>query len=322
MALTGSSTANVPAAEMPQAEFQAHVTRALTAHETAVNLAKQEVELDFLLGDEKLKQEMVDALAADSGSTPKRVVAFKVVTARLVADEVPGARRLAAESEQNLTDGILRFKSRHFEPREGKPWVFSLAPGLGVTQNFREALADLAACGGNERLKVRRPLLHWGPAVSTLAQSVLGKDKSKKGGKEGSKGKGKGGKDKGKKGRGKGKGKEKTAATNNAVPPAAAFVPPAAPPPTQTVPSGGSTPTLPAETAEPTVAASEPSSGSTAPPATYASLAADDEANFLDAEMGVAGGKRDGDKALSAHVPFKKSSPSVERKAPAKAAHR
>ena len=192
-------------ARMSQEDFQVAVARALTAHETTLNLAKQQLELDLLLVDEGLKQEVVDALASAGPTAVKRVVAIKVVTGRLLADEIPGGRRLAGESDQHLADSILRFKpkqAKHDTPRDGKPWVWTLAPSFGATQNFREALADLAANGGNERLKVRRPQVFWGPAVRALAEGVLGKDvKGKgKGDKNDGKGKGKDGKGKGKKG--------------------------------------------------------------------------------------------------------------------------
>ena len=178
----------VPEALALSTEFQQQAVRALTAHETALNQMKANLELDFLVYDEGLKQELVDTAADNTGNTPKRVAAFKVVVARLLADEIPGARRLEAETNENLVAALLRFKPKKDTPREGFPWVWTLAPGVGVTQNFREAVSDLAAHGGNERLKVRRPLQYWGLAVSALAQTVLGKDGK-------AKGKGKGGKD-------------------------------------------------------------------------------------------------------------------------------
>ena len=60
-------------------------------------------------------------------------------------------------------------------------------------------MADLVASGGNSRVQIRRPQQFWGPAVSALAQSVLGKEKGEKGtkGKDKGKGKGKKGKSRG-----------------------------------------------------------------------------------------------------------------------------
>ena len=318
------------------AEFQQQVVRVLAAHETAVNQMKQQLELDFLVYDEGLKQELQGAMADNTGTgaTPKRVTAFRVVVSRLVLDDIRGGRRLEAESNENLAAALLRFKPKKDTPRDGYPWVFTLAPGVGVTQNFREALADLAAHGGNERVKVRRPLPYWGPTVSALAQSVLGKDtkgKGKnKGGKDGKKGKGKGGKDKG----GKGKGKDQPAgkgASRATAPPRFALptdAPPAgAPAATTTVPCASTTAAPVLATKAPTtpvlygtrvdgdevvpLVSSENSAGSTQ---TYASLVAADEAFTVDAEMAFESGKRENTEAGEDQPGLKKSnSPVVER---------
>ena len=323
VAMTTTGEAAAPPGEgvarMSQEDFQVAVARALTAHETTLNLAKQQLELDLLLVDEGLKQEVVDALASAGPTAVKRVVAFKVVTGRLLADEIPGGRRLAGESDQHLADSILRFKpkqAKHDTPRDGKPWVWTLAPSFGATQNFREALADLAANGGNERLKVRRPQVFWGPAVRALAEGVLGKDvKGKgKGDKNDGKGKGKDGKGKGKKGKDKSKdksrGKEKNEGKAKDAVPAAAFVPPTEPPP-----STASTPTAEFGVSE-TAATENPSSGSGTQ--SYAALVAEDEASSLDAEMAHL--KRESKDVPEAAAPLKKSnSPVVERR-PTKAA--
>ena len=167
MSTTAAPNAAAPAAPAAAAapegfalsnEFQQQVVRVLAAHETALNQVKQQLELDFLVYDEGLKQELVDVVADTTGNPPKRVAAFKVVVGRLLADEIPGARRLEAETNENLAAALLRFKPKKDTPKDGFPWVWTLAPGVGVTQNFREAVSDLAAHGGNDRLKVRRPL--------------------------------------------------------------------------------------------------------------------------------------------------------------------
>ena len=212
------------------------VVRALLAHETNLNQVKQCVEVDFLLHDEGLKQSVLDT--ADEGAG-RRMKVFQLVTARLKADGVPGGTRLDSTSEEHLWDSLLRFKSRFDLPKEGAPWKFTLALSMGASNNFREAIADLVASGGNDRIQIRRPQSFLGPAVAELASTVLGKSKAAKGkgkgkakGKEGGKSKkgsegqvqGKGGKG-GKGGRGKGKGKAK-----NQVPPPPEFsVPPGAP---------------------------------------------------------------------------------------------
>ena len=303
MAAASATSAAVPAQDAPRAEvvlsqqeFQVLATKAICAHETATKQAKAQLEVDFLLQDEGLKQEMADAMAAAVGND-KRVTAFKLVTTRLLADQIPGARRLSAESDEHLRDGLLRFKPQHVTAKEGKPWVWSLAPGHGITQNFREALADLVASGGNSRVQIRRPQQFWGPAVSALAQSVLGKEKGEKGTKGKDKGKGKGNKDKDKgqvvtkgkgkgRGRGQGHGKGKTVD----VAPAAAFVVPAEAPPV--LASSGASPS-------------------------YAALAAADDDSMVSAEVGYESAKRDGE-LLEPPIPMKKSnSPAADRGATA-----
>ena len=309
---------------LPNDEFQTQVARALTAHESSLNQLRQQLELDFLVYDAEVKQQLEDALASHvpTGGTPKRVSTFKLVLARLVADGVPGGRRLDSESKEHLTSSLLRFKPKKPTPKNNYPWVFTLAPAVGATQNFREALADLAAHGGNDRVKVRKPLSNWGPAVSLLAERVLGKDVKGKGkdkGKEkdGKKGKGKGSKSKD---GGRGKGKDKPAAFVRTAPPPAALVPPTGPPPLQTAArSGSSTPTLPEEPTEAALTGGPSASSGAAPLQTYANLAAVDENAALDAEMDLDRPKREAEGSTA--VPFKKSnSPAAERKAPAVAA--
>ena len=190
--------------------------------------------------------------------------------------------------------------------------MWSLAPGHGITQNFREALADLVASGGNSRVQIRRQQQFWGPAVAALAQSVLGKEKGEKGkkGKDKGKGKGKGNKDKDKgqvetKGKGKGRGKAGGHGKGKTVdaPPAAAFVPPAeAPPGVNAVDVDmDATPVLASSGASPS----------------YAALAAADEGSMIDAEFGYESAKRDGE-LLEPPIPMKKSnSPAADRGATA-----
>ena len=207
-----------------QQAFQEAVTRALIAHDRELGEVKQATQIDLLVCDPKLKQEAFDAWHT-AGLTDKRVEVLKVLAQRCVQDGIPGGTRLLAETNLNLSNSLLRFKPRFPDSlKEGSPWKICVTFSLGASSTFRGAFSDMIAHGGNERLKIRRPLVLPGRSVQELAQTVLGKDlkgKGKgKGGKAG-KGKDKSGKTKDKGKAGKGKDKSATTARSASPPPVA-----------------------------------------------------------------------------------------------------
>ena len=138
------------------------------AHERDIKQAKQAFELDFIIKDDEVKQKA--ATAADNGEPKgKGIRAFKALISWLKSKGVTGCNRLSGESEHDLRASILRFKPTHSTYRTGKPWKFTLALGLGASPLVREAVAALAATGGNAEVLVRRPLLEGGPLVQELA---------------------------------------------------------------------------------------------------------------------------------------------------------
>ena len=172
---------------------------------------------------------------------------------------------------------------------------------------------------------MRRPQVHWGPAVRALAEGVLGKDTKGKGKGSGDKGKGKGqgGKGKGKGDNSKGKGKNKkpsasTAATT-AVPPPGALQPLTGAPPATTAQTGVAG-EVRKEGDKVVPASSDANSASSGipQPQTYASLAVADEQSALDATMSVASGKREGEQEENPPVFKNSGSPVVERRGKAK----
>ena len=156
---------------MEATQFQSLVTTALLVHENTINEVKQSIDVDILLVDEKLKWEAYEAWWAEE-SVDKRLDFMRILADRLVQDEVPGGKRLQAETDKHLQDSILRLRTKHWEPKEGTPWKFTLTPSLSQTECFRGALSDLIASGGNDRIMIRRPLLHVGTSVAQLAESV------------------------------------------------------------------------------------------------------------------------------------------------------
>ena len=304
-------------------KFQQLVVTTLLAHEIQLGEQKQALDVELLLWDEKLKDEVHTAWTDPNATGDKRVTVIQLIADRFVTDGVPGGKRLRAETKEHLADSVVRFRAKPFkEPKEGKPWRFQLTPSLAQTDNFRSALSDLVASGGNDKVMVRRPQIRVGPAVSELAEKVLGKSKgkgkskltdSKGSGKGGPKGKGKGGKNKGDK-----SGKGKTNSVRSASP--AVRVAPNSGPTKQT---GQSTSLNRQERAAveadraaeqaradaaagsaPPAASSDSASAETitpvfvpptAPPPTYGSLVANDEAALLSAESASEATKRSGE---------------------------
>ena len=287
-----------------QQAFQEAVTRALIAHDRELGEVKQATQIDLLVCDPKLKQEAFDAWHT-AGLTDKRVEVLKVLAQRCVQDGIPGGTRLLAETNLNLSNSLLRFKPRFPDSlKEGSPWKICVTFSLGASSTFRGAFSDMIAHGGNERLKIRRPLILPGRSVQELAQTVLGKDLKGKGkGKSGKAGKGKnkGGKnkDKGKAGRGKDKAAATVAPRSVSPPPVAA--------------SSGANPTA-TPIPEMTPPLSAPPGKAEAEAGSYAAAAASDESAQLLAEGSA---KRAGEDDCDKDAPgLKKSnSPAAERAA-------
>ena len=164
------------------------IAMALWAQEREIKEMKQQLETDILVFDEGIKAKLVTALAGDGKG--KRVRAFKALVVEIAKDRWPGTNRLSEASDKTLEESLLRFKSWHKTPVNGKPWKFTLALGISAPTLVREAVGDLAAHGGTAgRVLFRRPLPTVGPTVQRLCDSVLpeGKGPTAKG-----KGKGKG----------------------------------------------------------------------------------------------------------------------------------
>ena len=290
--------------------FGEEVTRALVAHDRRLAELSQCVETDVLVWDDQVRQQLVECLGRDPG-TNKRVAAFKLVAAHLSAKGAQGGEALSEIDDETLEESVLRFKSKHWGPKEGKPWKFTLAPALSQTSAFRTAVADAVAGGGSDTVLFRRPQLYLGPTVQRLADDVLGKNKGKKGKGEGKKGKGDG-KGKGKKGK-KGKPAQQAGVTASAPlvstgPATPVFSVPASAPP------GGTTVSNASATSETT----------TDVPVNYAAVAAADEAsallgestaedNVLDLAPALAE-KRSASSSAGAPPSKKSPSPAVERR--------
>ena len=297
-----SEQAAAPAGDSQAAQqqaFQETVVRALIAHDRELGEVKQATQIDLLLCDPKLKQDAFDTWHT-AGLADKRVDVLRVVAQRCVQDGIPGGTRLLAETDLNLSNSLLRFKPRFPDSlKEGSPWKVNVTFRPGASSTFREAFSDMIAHGGNERLKIRRPLVLPGRSVQELAQTVLGKDLKGKGkGKGGRAGKGKdkSGKTKDKGRAGRGQAKASTTARSASPPPVASSskVNPTATP-------------IPPEMAPPL----------SAPPGkaevgSYASAAALDESAQLSAEGAT---KRAGEDGCEKEAPgLKKSnSPAAER---------
>ena len=168
------------------------------AQETQIGLLRQQLELDFLLDSSAVKRAVQRALA-DGEPRGKGLRAFQAVLAALREGEAAGTGRLESAGEQALKDLVLRFSSRFPTPMEGRTWKFTLAVSPSASLDLRGAVADLAAGGGTEGVKVRRPQMRLGRMAMELMAIVdperhaaqLDKGKGKGRGKAAGKGKGK-----------------------------------------------------------------------------------------------------------------------------------
>jgi hypothetical protein len=180
--------------------------RAALVHEWNIKELQQQTQLDLLVKDEGTKQEVLRALGDETSGEPRKVRCFRALVERLKADGVAGTTRLWDATASELKHADLRCKSPHDFPVEGKVWKFQLALSVSAGGELREALSDLAASGGSERVLARHPQAYLGPVCEEIAERIgKGKGvKGKKGGKDGKKGKpGKGAKN-AKNGNGKG----------------------------------------------------------------------------------------------------------------------
>ena len=315
----------VPAAgnAADDSEFKQQVVRALMAHDRELNDMKQATQIDLLLVDEKLKQDAFD-LWQTTGLPDKRVSVLRTIIQRCLDDQIPGGTRLNAESDVNLGNSLLRFRPRYPEStKAGSPWKISVTFSLAATRMFLEAFSDMIAHGGNERLKIRRPLSLPGRAVTELAQNVLGKDLK-------GKGKGKGSKDYSGKGKHKGKGKGKAKTLQTAPPRRSAS--PALPTHTASAPSGRtdsdraadrakesaapamSPPPIVADPNAPQAMINSSEMTPLAPTLTYAAAVASDEGAQMMGETTTTTSKRTSDSTVAEEPGLKKSnSPNPER---------
>ena len=187
------------------------VARLLVAHERELREVRQRLDIDVLLAEPHAKAAVQQAVAAAPEGPGIRVAAFKAVVGVLRDADVPGSTRLSDATDADLGHLLLRFRARHREPIEGRPWKWTLSMGPGAPPSLRDAVADLAISGGCPAVLVRRPLLRPGAMAEQLAEHLdPGKGAGRKGGKRGKGGQGgKGGKEGGR-GRGKG-GKDQAA---------------------------------------------------------------------------------------------------------------
>ena len=181
----------------------------LLAHEVRLLQLGQQVELDFVVTSETVKQDVAAALG-NGDPKGKGLCGFKAVVERLFADGCRGCTRLNEMSNGTLKNCVLRFKGLHDSPLPGKPFKFTLAVSTSADMDFRAAIADLAAEGGSTTIMVRRPLTRLGPMAQRVEEQVYpGRAQERKGK---AKGRGKG-KDKGND-KGNGKDQGGTVSTN------------------------------------------------------------------------------------------------------------
>ena len=91
----------------------------LLAHEVRLLQLGQQVELDFVITSETVKQEVELALG-NGDPKGKGLRAWKAVAQRLLADGCRGCTRLNDMSDATLKESVLRFKGLHDSPLEGR----------------------------------------------------------------------------------------------------------------------------------------------------------------------------------------------------------
>lgn len=186
---------------------------------------RAQLEHEVLVVDPGLQAELTRALALQGDAAP-RARCFRLLAAHWHAQGVPGGGRFQEATTKDLEALLLRFAPVFRDPKEGKPWRWSLKLATSASGVLREAVADLAANGGTDKAFVRRPRRGLGPKARRV-EELLFPDRAQT---RQEKGKGKGGKGKG---RGKGKkggkgGKNDGDEGGTPAAPAAAAAPPMA----------------------------------------------------------------------------------------------
>ena len=170
------------------------IARLALAHEREIRELRQAQDVDFVLVSTEAKRGVQRAVVEAEPGPGVRTVAFRATLAALSSDGgdsgPPGTGRLSAASDKDLLELLLRFRPRHKEPIADRPWAWTATLALTARPTLREALADLAASGGNEAVLLRRPQIRMGPLATALANVVYPDGKG--GGKGTGKGKGKG----------------------------------------------------------------------------------------------------------------------------------
>jgi hypothetical protein len=175
----------------------------------------------FFVNDKRVQDDLKREKEKKEGGRKSRCL--KVVGKYLQEKQVPGGTRLRDAADGELNKGVLRFKAKFDNPKEGSPWVWELVLTSTCPSSVQEAVVDMDQDGGCAGLQIRRPSQRLGPLAAELEGMLYPQraaDRVEWKGKAKGKGKGKG------KGQGKGKGKDKDV---DMVPPAMA--PPGGVPP-------------------------------------------------------------------------------------------